>query len=283
MACSSPTSTTGFNELYRELEARGKAAKSSNDANVQGPCRTAGITCPTHNCAPARHQGLSTKSVQHVHGALRAALQDAVRDGLLIRNPADLATPPRRTATQRRVTTGQVWTADQARTFLHQVSDDPLEALWTVALATGLRRAELVGLTWNDINLKNGTLEVTTTTTVVRGREVTSDGKTDAAHRRLSLDDRLVEVLTKHQESRVSKPTSAGHVFTDVDGNPLNPQRLTKHFARLADRLALPKIGGAWAQAHCCHAVSTTAFLSTSSRTDLVTLTPARPCLCTPM
>jgi integrase len=67
-------------QLHRELECHGKRA---------GRCRTAGVTCRAHGCRPDRHEGLSAKSVRHVHTMLRKALQDAVDRGYLGRNVAD--------------------------------------------------------------------------------------------------------------------------------------------------------------------------------------------------
>lgn len=175
---------------------------------------------------------------------MRGALQDAVRDGLIARNPADLATPPRRSAGQRRVTRQHVWSPDQARRFLDHVTHDPLEPLWTLALATGLRRAELVGLRWSALDLETGSLEVRTTTTTVRGKDVTTTGKTDAARRRISLDEHVVARLDAHRtRSRVVHRNADGPGFTDADGAPIRPQRLTTTLRRLASDAGLPSIG----------------------------------------
>ncbi|MGI9018663.1 MAG: tyrosine-type recombinase/integrase [Euzebya sp.] len=226
-----------LDSLYRELEMHGKAA---------GPCRTAGITCSANRCRPDRHAGLSTKSVQLVHGAVRAALQDAVRDGRLGRNPADLAQAPKRTAAQRRVTSEQVWTLAQAHDFLTRTEDDELAALWVLALATGLRRAELVGLTWAHLDLVHATLEVKRTTTTVRGRAIPSLGKTSAAHRRIHLDEPVPERLRHHrtrEHDRRGTISPNEPVFTDRHGRPLHPGRLTKRFQALVRDLGLPPIG----------------------------------------
>lgn len=223
--------------LYRDLERHGKAA---------GDCRTAGITCHRHGCRRERHDGLSTKSVQLVHGAIRAALQDAVRTGRLMRNAADLAQPPKRTAAQRRVMRTQIWNEEEARTFLSATGNDDLAALWALALATGMRRAELVGLSWKAVDLAAGALEVHQTVTEVRGHAVPSLGKTSAAHRRIVLDEPLPYLLRTHQARQTIRNGTAGPdepVFTDTRGRPLHPGRLTRRFQALAREHGLPPIG----------------------------------------
>lgn len=127
--------------LYLALRRHGKRA---------GKCRSAGVTCAERGCRPENHPGLAPKSVQHVHGALRAVLARAVASGSLAVNPADdpraREALPKRTKDTRRVTEGDYWTDAQARAFLASVAGDPLRVLWSVALATGLRRGELAGL-----------------------------------------------------------------------------------------------------------------------------------------
>ncbi len=117
--------------------------------------------------------------------------------------------------------------------------------MWTVALTTGLRRGELVGLAWHDVDLTAATLEVRTMTTVVRGQRVTTDGKTDAARRRLTLDGHLVQVLARHRtrQAQLGMDVTDGPVFTDPTGASLDPQRLTNTLRRTAARAGLPPIG----------------------------------------
>ena len=94
---------------------------------------------------------LSTKTVQYCHGVLRRALEDAVLDGLLETNPARIARPPRRAPDDDEFDDDlQVWTGAQAVDVLAFVDDDPLQALWHLALGTGARRGELLGLRWVD-------------------------------------------------------------------------------------------------------------------------------------
>lgn len=130
--------------LYRQLEKHGKRA---------GKCRTAGVTCKAHGCAPERHEGLAPKPVRHAHTALRKALQDAVERGSLGRNVADLANPPTQRDARSRRARDKAWTSDVLGAFLARTADDRLGPLWLVASTTGLRRAEPCGLRWSDVDL----------------------------------------------------------------------------------------------------------------------------------
>lgn len=175
--------------LYRELERHGKRA---------GSCRTAGLTCRSSDCQPGRHEGLSPRPVRHVHTMLRKALQDAVDRGYLGRNVADLANPPTQRAAASAGARDTVWTTDQLRAFLVAPAEYRLGPRWQLLATTGLRRAEVLGLRWSDLDLERGRLRVVRTVTEVRGRLVIQqDGKTDAAQRSLALDARTVEALRR--------------------------------------------------------------------------------------
>lgn len=228
--------------LYRQLERHGKCA---------GSCRTAGVTCKDHGCSPERHDGLAPKSVRHAHTALRKALQDAVDRGYLGRNVADLANPPSQRDARSRRARDKAWTADVLGRFLADTSDDRLAPLWLLASTTGLRRAELCGLRWRDVDLDRGRLTVAHTVTEVRGRKIGQDhGKSDAAERSLALDPRTVAALRRWKvqqaEERLAYPgewPDTGLVFTREDGQGHRPKRLSSTFTTTTDRLGLERIG----------------------------------------
>jgi len=93
-------------------------------------------------------QGLTPKTVRNIHAMLHRALNDAVRLGYLVRNVADAVTPPRGASPEL-----QVWTPQQLRAFLAHARHDRLYALWLLVTTTGMRRAELAGLRWVDVDL----------------------------------------------------------------------------------------------------------------------------------
>ena len=102
-------------------------------------------------------RALSPTTVRTVHRVLNKALGDALRHDLIPANPVQRAVPPKR---RRYEVT--VWTAEQAVAFLTAARSDRLYAAWLIALACGLRRGELAGLRWRDLDLDRGTLGVTT-------------------------------------------------------------------------------------------------------------------------
>lgn len=102
--------------------------------------------------------GLSAKTVRYIHTILHKALADALDAGLVATNVAERAKPPRPPSSAP--TELRFWTPDELRTFLDQVAGRRLEAAWRVAAMTGMRRGEVVGLPWRDIDLDAARIHV---------------------------------------------------------------------------------------------------------------------------
>ena len=143
---------------------------------------------------------LSGRSVRYVHTVLSRALSDAVRKGQLARNVALAASPPSPKST--RAPEMKWWTPDELRTFLQLVADEPLGPLFRLAAMTGMRRGEVVGLRWCDIDLdgRPAHIEVRHQLTVVRGGPnggflFSERTKTDRGRRLIDLDDKTEAVL----------------------------------------------------------------------------------------
>jgi integrase len=241
-----PEHVAGF---YRDLAKHGKRA---------GLCRTAGKTCAEHGCSPDAHDGLGAKSIGHVHAALRAILAQAVEDGLIPSNPAETTRArqarPKGGKTTTKVTEDQCWSPEQARAFIDATADDRLGALWATMLGTGVRRGEALALRWQDVNLRDGTLHVRRSVTTVRGQVVESDGKTDAARRRIVIGPDLVAVLRAHRKRQREERVRLGPVwaggdqetgvmFTEEDGRPIHPNKASTAFTRACEAAGLPPIG----------------------------------------
>ncbi len=234
-----------LDRLYAQLLRHGKRS---------GACRTAGVTCPEHGCDPEEHEGLSVKSVTHVHAALHVMLEQATTRGLIPTNPAAVAHRPKRSPDGREhtaeVTEDQHWTASQAQAFREATAGDRLAALWSLLLATGLRRGEAVGLRWDDVDLDGGVLRIRRSVTDVAGQVVTTSGKSFDARRTLTLGAGSATSLREHQVRQAEERAAAaeswiesGHVFCRPDGRALKPNWVSHECTRWCERLGLPAIG----------------------------------------
>ncbi len=186
--------------------------------------------------------GISTALARRIHATLSSALADAERDGLIGQNPCAKVRQPRGERYEP-----AVWSSPQAAQFLEITAGDDLAGLWRLALLLGMRRGELLGLRWRDIDLDAGTLTVRTTRTLVGDKVVEGPPKSARSRRVLPLDPRTVEVLGRHwkQQTRQALDGVWGpveYVFTDPNGRPLHPAWVSRRFAEIADRRGLPPI-----------------------------------------
>ena len=188
--------------------------------------------------------GLAPKTVRNLHSVLRRALADAERLGLVIRNAAAAARPPSVPHHEQRT-----WSATELNTFLATVSDHRLLASFVVFATTGMRRGEVLGLRWSDVDLANGRLSVVNTITTVNGRPVETSTKTKKSRRRVSLDAATLGALRAHQERQDIERASAGSawsdtglVFTREDGSAIHPDRFSHWFADLVEKAGVPPI-----------------------------------------
>jgi integrase len=189
-------------------------------------------------------RGVGARTVQYVHATIRKALNDAVRWGLLVRNPAHHAAAPRPRRTELRT-----WTAGELRWFLEFVHGDRLYAAWQLAALTGMRRGEVLGLRWADLDLEAGWLSVRQTLVVVDNQPQVSEPKTARGRRRIALDANTVAALRSHHTAQTAERLAAGPgwanrglVFTRPDGAPLHPEYVRRLFDRLLHRAVLPRI-----------------------------------------
>ena len=121
-------------------------------------------------------RGLSPRTVHHVHVCLHRAFRDAVRWGRLFRNPVDAADPPRVAGPGSREM--KTWSAAQVRAFLGATKDDRLYPLWRLLCLTGMRRGEVLGVKWEDIDLEAGRLSVRRSLIPLGGEVIVSEPKT---------------------------------------------------------------------------------------------------------
>jgi integrase len=140
----------------------------------------------------------------------------------------------------------------EARTFLDAAreAEDRFEALYVLAITSGLRRGELLGLRWDDADLDRGTLRVGRALVREGGRHVVGETKTRRGRRRVNLTPRTVAVLKTHRKRQLEHRVrlaglyeDRGLIFASENGTPLNPENLVKRsFKPLLERTGLPKI-----------------------------------------
>lgn len=186
--------------------------------------------------------GLEPKSVLEVHVILHRALRDACRQGLMVRNVADDAEPPKRRRPRPDV---RSWNAEQLQAFLKTASADRLFPAFWLAANTGMRRGELLGLRWEDVDLVGGSLSINRSLVSVAYELHESRGKTRSSRRWVDLDDATVHVLARWRgqvESELSRRvTEDDYVFCTASGAPIHPDRFTQIFNKLVLRAGVPR------------------------------------------
>ena len=188
--------------------------------------------------------GLSARTVGYTHRIVSHTLKDAMRAGLLARNPAAIVNPPRATKPE-----AKTWTAEQVAAFLQHVDSDRLRALWVLLATTGMRRGEALGLKWNDVDVKAGRVTIRRALVLAGYEVVESLPKTAAGNRVVFLHPQTTATLREHRRAQNEERLAAGpawsdfeFVFTDEIGGSLHPDRVTKLFVQHAREASLPKI-----------------------------------------
>jgi integrase len=198
-----------------------------------------------------RGKPLSLATVQRVGAMTHKAFEDAVRDDLIPDNPCDKAVLPRvdPNAQPRDL---RIWDADQVAAFLDHQRRRPLWPLWAVAVGTGMRRGELLGLRWRDVDLSASTLHVRRSLSVISGVARLKPPKSNRP-RSLAVGGAVVEALTRQRERQersarhVERPADResatwGLVFTEPDGGHVAPQKVTDTFREAVRDAPVPII-----------------------------------------
>jgi integrase len=178
------------------------------------------------------------RTSQYAHAVLRTALTHALRQGLVARNVAKLVEGVRVERPEV-----EPLEPDIVNKVLAAVQGDPLEAFYVVALATGLRRGELLGLRWEDVDLEAGELRVRTQAQ----HGAITELKRVKGRRIIPLAPMAVEALQRHRVAQLERRLQAGAewhehglVFPSSVGTPYNPPNLWRHTAALLKRAGIP-------------------------------------------
>jgi integrase len=192
-------------------------------------------------------RGLSPRTVRFTHSIIHKALADAERKGVVAVNVASKASPPKSSACRAPETA--TWTPGELRSFLELTKDHHHGALIRLGAMTGLRRGELCGLRWSDMDLDGLSLSVRQTITTESNRPVLGDVKTGSSRRVVDLDETTVAVLRRHRSAQAEARLlvgpgwrDTGLVFTMPDGTGWHPDTITQAFERLVKGSGLPRI-----------------------------------------
>jgi integrase len=188
--------------------------------------------------------GLAPATVSNIHVVLRKALADAEDAGLIPRNPADKAKPPRPKSQGGEL---RYWTPGELREFLELLDGHRLEAAFHLLAMTGARRGEVAGLRWVDVDLDGARITIRQTLLNGDGEVYVSSPKSYRG-RTVDLDQATVDKLREHRDRQQLEKAArrrwedSGFVFTREDGSAVNPATLTRAFRWIVDRSELPRI-----------------------------------------
>ncbi len=190
--------------------------------------------------------GLAPRMVQLIHTTLHKALKQAVADDLIPRNVTEAVKAPRPVSKEM-----QPLNLGQARTLLEAARGEKLEALYVLALTTGMRQGELLGLKWEDVNVESGILHVRRTLSTAMGEGFSfNPPKTTKSRRSIKVPQLALHALRRHRAAQLAARLKVAGLWKDHDlvfttgvGTPIaRADLITRSFKPLLRRAGLPDI-----------------------------------------
>lgn len=190
-------------------------------------------------------RGLSATTVTQLHRVLHKALSTGVKSEILVRNVADAATAPR--IHRKEIS---MWDVETIQQFLESASSSRYQDFYHLAVLTGMRRSEIAGLQWVNVDLGSGRLAVVQTLQRIVGRGlVVGQPKTARSRRSIALSPDTVALLHEIRGRKIAQQLAVGevwqntgYVFTQAEGRPLDPDAITKDFNIVVKRSGLPHL-----------------------------------------
>jgi len=190
-------------------------------------------------------RGLSSSTVAQLHRIFKQALSHAVRWGTLTRNSAAATTPPR----QQRTTIG-MWDIESINQFLDAAHDNRFRDVFQLAVLTGLRRSELTGLQWENVDLVTGNLRIVSTLQRITGYGlVKGQPKTAKSRRSVALAPDAINLMHGIRGRQIEQQLkygelwlNTGYVFTQENGSPVSPDMISIAFCALVRKTGLPHL-----------------------------------------
>ena len=189
--------------------------------------------------------GLAPKTVRNIHVMLHKAMADAQRKGIVVRNVVALADAP--TLKNRQEGNIKAWDAAQLRVFLDSVREHRLHPAFHLSSHTGMRRGEVLGLRWCDLDLDARRLSVRQALVSIAYDVEISDVKTGTGRRTIDLDPVTVDVMKvwwieRCEEKGGIEPSGEELVFVKPDGSWIHPQSFSQVLDRKVAKLDVPTI-----------------------------------------
>jgi len=202
---------------------------------------------PTHLetfYAEERAAGCGERTLEVCHLRLSQALDQALRQGLVARNVTRVVTAPRSHPEEMKT-----WTAVEAQQFLEVASQSVYGPIWLVSLFTGMRRGELLGLRWQDVDWERSVLSVRQGVSLLNGTPEEGGLKSKSARREVPIEPEVVAALREHRAKQNERRLALGATWQDHDlilasavGTPINPNNLYRDYNRLVALAGVDRI-----------------------------------------
>ena len=177
-------------------------------------------------------KGLSAKTVRNIHQVISSAMDLAVAQKIILENPTNACSLPRVEHKEM-----QTISAEQLQVFLEEAKRSGVYEMYYIELSTGLRRGELLGLKWEDIDMKQGIIQVRRQVSRIDGKIVEAPLKTKNSYRAVTISPQAVEVLKEQKEK-----TNDEYVFPSPNGGPISPDSVNNMLHRVLDRAGIPRV-----------------------------------------
>lgn len=191
-----------------------------------------------------RAKGLGPRMVQLSHVILYNVLKQAKRDGIVFRNVAEQVERPAVTPYE-----AAIWTGEQVVAFLTGIREHRWFLFYYFSVTTGMRRGELLGLQWQDIDFEESRLSIRRNLTTAGRKVVMSEPKTRSGRRMLYLTTEALDLLKVHREAQDARSSKLGekwpgngHVFVTQIGTTIRPIKMSREFDQLGKKMGMPRI-----------------------------------------
>ncbi len=177
-------------------------------------------------------KGLSAKTVRNINQVISSAMDFAIAQKIILENPCKAVALPKIEHKEM-----QTIPAEQLQAFLTEAKATGVYEMYYIELATGLRRGELLGLKWEDIDMKQGIIRVRRQIARIDGKIVEAPLKTKNSYRSVTISPQAIEVLKQQKEK-----TNDQYVFPSPNGGPISPDSVNNMLKRVLDRAGIPKV-----------------------------------------